>query len=91
MPIMSKGGGTGIEEPAAKNPGAVVKLPLKYTEGVSAETVSLICERFALQEDRDKLTALLQRLFTFFKERDATLVEINPLIRNSTPCSASFE
>ena len=83
MLIMSKGGGTGIEELAAKNPGAVVKVPLKYTEGVTAETVSLICERFALQEDRDKLTALLQRLFTFFKERDATLVEINPLIRDS--------
>ena len=81
--VMSHGGGTGIEELAAKNPKAVVKVPLKYTEGVTAETASLICERFALQADREKLTSLLQRLFTFFKQRDATLVEINPLIRES--------
>lgn len=55
--VMSKGGGTGIEELAAKDPGAVVKVPLKYTQGVTEETVSLICERFSLQADRDKLTA----------------------------------
>ena len=81
--VMSKGGGTGIEELAAKDPGAVVKVPLNYTEGVTAEIVALICEKFALQADRGKLTTLLQHLFTFFKERDATLVEINPLVRES--------
>lgn len=81
--VMSQGGGTGIEELAAKDPGAVVKVPLKYTQGVTAEIISLICERFALQAERVELTALLQRLFAFFKERDATLVEINPLIRES--------
>ena len=81
--VMSQCGGTGIEELAAKDPEAVVKVPLKYTEGVTAETVSLICERFALQADRENLTTLLQRLFAFFKERDATLVEIHPLIRES--------
>lgn len=83
MLVIFKGDNTDIEELAAKDPGAVVKVPLKYTEGVTAETVSLICNRFALQADRGQLTALLQRPFTFFKERDATLVEINPLIRES--------
>ena len=81
--IMSQGGGTGIEDLATKDPKAVVKVPLKYTEGVTAETVSLMCERFALQADRENLTALLQRLFAFFKKHDATLVEMNPLIRES--------
>lgn len=78
---MSQGGGPGIEELAAKDPRAVVKVPLDYTEGVTAEAVSVICERFALQAGRETLTALLQRLFTSFKQRDATLVKINPLIR----------
>lgn len=81
--VMSQGGGTGIEELAAKDPRAVVKVPLKYSEGVTAEIVALICERFALEADGDQLTTLLQRLFNFFKESDATLVEINPLIRES--------
>lgn len=80
---MSRGGGTGIEELAAKDPRAVVKVPLNYAEGVTAETISLICDRLNLQSDREQLTAMLQRLYTFFKERDATLVEINPLIRES--------
>lgn len=78
---MSQGGGPGIEELAAKYPRTVVKVPLDYTEGVTAETVSMICERFPLQADRETLTALLQHLFASFKERDATIVEINPLIR----------
>lgn len=81
--VMSRGGGTGIEELAAKDPRAVVKLPLNYADGVTAQTVSMICERLGLQADRDQLTTLLQRLYVFFKEHDATLVEINPLIREA--------
>ena len=38
--VISQGGGTGIEELAAKDPKAVVKVPLKYTEGVTANIVS---------------------------------------------------
>ena len=56
---------------------------MKYTEGVTAETVSLMYERFALQTDRENLTALIQRFFAFFKKHNATLVEINSLIRGS--------
>lgn len=80
--VMSQGGGTNIEELAAKDPNAVVKVPLDYTEGMTEEIISTICDRFSLHADRENLTALLQRLYTFFRERDATLVEINPLIRD---------
>ena len=82
--IMSKGGGTGIEELAAKDPQAVVKLPLVYTEGVTENVISHVCDQLGLHGDHEKLTSLLQNLFRFFKERDATLVEINPLIREQT-------
>ncbi|KAI4267137.1 MAG: hypothetical protein L6R38_008391, partial [Xanthoria sp. 2 TBL-2021] len=78
--IMSQGGG-GVEELAAKDPNAVFKVPLQYSAGVTEETTHALCDRFAL--DRGQLTAILQPLFTFFKECDATLVEINPLIRES--------
>lgn len=40
--IMSQGGGTGIKDLATKDLEAVVRVPLKYTEGVTAETVSFI-------------------------------------------------
>ena len=62
-------------------------MPSTYTKGVTAGIVSLTCERFALQANREQLAAFLQRLFTFFtffKERDATLVEIDPLISETT-------
>ena len=81
MLIMSQGGSTGIEELAAKDSNGTVKVPLDYTEGVTEETIVLLCERFAL--DRERLIPILQSLFTFFKERDATLVAINSLIRES--------
>ncbi|KAL9034138.1 MAG: hypothetical protein Q9180_005574, partial [Flavoplaca navasiana] len=59
----------------------VLKVPLNYAEGVTEEMITILSERFAL--DRKQLTAILQGLFTFYKESDATLIEINPLIRES--------
>lgn len=83
--VMSKGGDTDFEAlTAARNPKLLVKAPLDYAKGVTAEVVSTICEPFELHADSEHLTALLHNLFTFFKERDATRIEINPLLREST-------
>lgn len=77
MLIMSQGGSTGIEQLAAKDSNATVKVALNYAEGIIEETIVTLCERFAL--DREQLTPILQSLFTFFKECDTTLVAINSL------------
>ncbi|KAL9058121.1 MAG: hypothetical protein Q9206_002078 [Seirophora lacunosa] len=83
--VMSKGGDTDFEAlTAARNPKLLVKAPLDYAKGVTAEVVSTICEPFELHADSEHLTALLHNLFTFFKERDATRIEINPLLRECT-------
>ena len=78
--IMSKGGGMGIEELAAKDPSAVVKIPLKYSEGVREEVVSTICQQMGLRDQKAQLSSLLSSLYQFFKDKDVTLVEINPLV-----------
>ncbi|KAI4221665.1 MAG: hypothetical protein L6R36_006729 [Xanthoria steineri] len=81
MLIMSHGGSTSIEELAAKDSNATVKVPLDYAEGVTEETILTLCERFAL--DQEQLTPIVRSLFTFFKECDATHAAINPLISDS--------
>ncbi|KAL8864327.1 MAG: hypothetical protein Q9198_009939 [Flavoplaca austrocitrina] len=77
---MSHGGVSGIEVLVGDDLN-VLKVPLNYAEGVTEEMITILSERFAL--DRKQLTAILQGLFTFYKESDATLIEINPLIRES--------
>ncbi|KAL8658891.1 MAG: hypothetical protein Q9226_000726, partial [Calogaya cf. arnoldii] len=79
--LMSQGGGTVLEGLSTKNSNTVVRVPLTYGDGVVEPTIISLGARFAL--DREPLTTILQRLFTLFKECDATLVEINPLIRES--------
>lgn len=76
--IMTEGG-ISVEQLAASNPSAVVKVPLKYNEGISPDVVSNIRKRLGFSDKAD-LASVLQGLYRFFKEKDATLVEINPLI-----------
>ncbi|KAL8890031.1 MAG: hypothetical protein Q9215_002763 [Flavoplaca cf. flavocitrina] len=78
--VMSHGGVSGIEGLAGDDLN-VLKVPLNYAEGVTEETITILSERFAL--DRKQLTTILQGLLTFYKKSDATLIEINPLIRES--------
>ncbi|KAL9628621.1 MAG: hypothetical protein Q9204_005775, partial [Flavoplaca sp. TL-2023a] len=78
--VMSHGGVSGIEGFVGDDLN-VLKVPLNYAEGVTEEMITILSERFAL--DRKQLTAILQGLFTFYKASDATLIEINPLIRES--------
>ena len=76
--IMTEGGSS-VEQLAASNPSAVVKVPLKYTDGISTDVISNIRKRLGFSDKAD-IASVLHGLYRFFKEKDATLVEINPLI-----------
>jgi succinyl-CoA synthetase beta subunit len=79
--LMCRGGGTDIEELAAREPDSVVNVPLQYSSGITDEIVSMACERLSLGAGRyNEVKDLLTRLYTVFTERDATLLEINPLV-----------
>lgn len=83
--LMCRGGGTNIEELAARNSEEVVSMPLKYSEGITDDIVSMICKRLALgQEKHEEVKDLLTKLYQMFRERDATLLEINPLIQEKS-------
>jgi succinyl-CoA synthetase beta subunit len=85
--ICSAEGGVEIEEVNRTNPEAVIKhslLPSDVTDGLSRDTAKQIVTDAKLPEAvLDDAADLLVRLFAAFREEDATLAEINPLIRTT--------
>jgi succinyl-CoA synthetase beta subunit len=83
--ICSKEGGVEIEEVNRTNPEAVVKRPLTPSEtadGLPRETALDIVTEARLPEDvREEAADLLVKLFAAYRNEDATLAEINPLIK----------
>lgn len=85
--LMCKGGGTSIEELAAQSPEQVVNIPLKYSQGITPEIVSIVCQKLGLpgtQSQEEEMNDLLSNLYRVFKDSDATLLEINPLVKDRT-------
>jgi succinyl-CoA synthetase beta subunit len=85
--ICSVEGGVDIEEVNRTNPDAVVKPLLTFSEtvdGLPRETALDIVTRARLPEDaRDQAADLLVKLFAALRAEDATLAEINPLIKTT--------
>ena len=83
--ICSKEGGVDIEEVNRTNPDAVVKRTLSPHEtvaGLSRDTAMEIVTQANLPaEVLDGAADLLVALFNAYRDEDATLAEINPLIR----------
>jgi succinyl-CoA synthetase beta subunit len=85
--ICSAEGGVDIEEVNRTNPDAVVKhslLPSETVDGLARDTALDIVARASLPEDaREAAADLLVSLFAAFRDEDATLAEINPLIKTT--------
>ena len=82
--ICSVEGGMEIEEVNRTHPEKVAKVDLNPVEGFSEEIGRRICAEGALPEEvHTEVVALLERLYAGFVDADATLFEINPLIRTT--------
>ncbi|GAA2268301.1 ADP-forming succinate--CoA ligase subunit beta [Glycomyces scopariae] len=80
--IASTAGGMEIEEVAHTAPEKVVKLPIDAGEGVTPEIANAIVTQAGFPEDlRDQLVDVFVKLWGAFVAEDATLVEVNPLVR----------
>ena len=75
-------GGMEIEEVAATKPEALARIPVDPIEGVTEAKAREIVQaaRFPA-EVADQVVEVLQRLWTVFVAEDATLVEVNPLVK----------
>jgi succinyl-CoA synthetase beta subunit len=80
--IASTAGGMEIEEVAHTDPEKVVKLPIDAGVGVTPEIANDIVTKAGFPEDlRDQLVDIFVKLWGAFVAEDATLVEVNPLVR----------
>lgn len=82
--IASSEGGVNIEEVAASNPDAIIKVPIDITKGFEKELAKDAAERIGIPASRtDEVADILINLYDLFQSKDATMVEINPFAEDS--------
>ena len=75
-------GGMEIEQLAAERPDALAKIQVNALTGVDAAKAAEIADAGKFPaEVRDQVIDILQHLWEVFVEEDATLVEVNPLVK----------
>ena len=77
-------GGMDVEEVAATKPEALAKIPVDATQGVDAAKAREIVAAAGFPDQvADQVTEVLVKLWGVFVAEDATLVEVNPLVRTA--------
>ena len=83
--IVSKMGGMDIEKVAEETPGEITTIFIEPSSGVTDANVKTIADSLDLTGPlADQLDGLIKNLYKFFVEKDASLLEINPLIITDT-------
>ena len=79
--ISSVQGGVNIEEVAKSNPEKIVTVKIKLSKSVDESDVNKILETFSLSEKSKRQgNQLIQSIYKILIEKDANLIEINPLV-----------
>jgi succinyl-CoA synthetase beta subunit len=80
--VGSTEGGVEIEKVAAEAPGKIARVPVDALSGYRAYHGAEMARRLGMSGDLAKqLGAVMAGMFKLFAEKDASLVEINPLVR----------
>ena len=83
--MLSAQGGVDIEEVAAKDPDAIVKLHIDPVDGISAAVAKKAAADAKIPAAaQDGVASILVQLYRCFTEGDCDLAEINPLILKPT-------
>jgi succinyl-CoA synthetase beta subunit len=83
--IVSKMGGMDIEAVAADTPENITTVQIEPSIGVTNNDIEIIQKAFEIEDDlNNQLSDLIKNMYLFFLEKDASLVEINPLIVTNT-------
>ncbi len=84
LAVASAEGGVDIERLAAERPGALAKVPVDARTGVDLATAGEILAAAGFPtEIRPAAAEVVVRLWAAFVAEDATLVEVNPLVRDA--------
>jgi succinyl-CoA synthetase beta subunit len=82
LAMASVEGGVEIEQLAVERPDALAKVPIDAIAGVDEAKAAQIADAAGFPAGvRDQVVDVLQKLWTVFTAEDATLVEVNPLVR----------
>jgi succinyl-CoA synthetase beta subunit len=87
LAMASREGGMEIEQLAVERPHALARVPVDAIDGVSPDKArQIVAEGRFPTELADSLTSIVVDLWDVMVDEDATLVEVNPLVR--TPAGA---
>jgi succinyl-CoA synthetase beta subunit len=82
LAMASKEGGVEIEVLAVERPEALARIPVDPIVGIDAAKAKEIVDAANFDEDvKEQIVQVLQRLWAVYREEDATLVEVNPLVK----------
>ncbi|PCC27203.1 succinate--CoA ligase subunit beta [Glutamicibacter sp. BW80] len=82
LAMCSVEGGMEIEVLAVERPDALAKVSIDPLVGIdAAKAAEIVAEANFSEELRAKVADTIQKLWVVFKEEDATLVEVNPLVK----------
>nr|WP_208011656.1 MULTISPECIES: ADP-forming succinate--CoA ligase subunit beta [Micrococcus] len=82
LAMCSVEGGMEIEQLAEERPEALAKVPVSPLTGIDAETAQKIVTEAGFPEElRADVAEVIQKLWEVFEKEDATLVEVNPLVK----------
>lgn len=84
LAMCSKEGGMDIETLAAERPEALARVGLDPNIGIDSTVAATILTQAGFDaETQEKISPVLVKLWETFRDEDATLVEVNPLVSTS--------
>ena len=82
--ILSAEGGVSVNKTAQERPEAVVSRPISIINGLSPSEARQMCREVGLSgKELTHLAGILNALYNVFRNYDALVAEINPLVRTS--------
>jgi succinyl-CoA synthetase beta subunit len=80
--MASREGGMEIEQLAVERPEALARIPVDAIEGIDAAKAAEIVAAGKFPDDvKDQVATVIAKLWDVFVAEDATLVEVNPLVK----------
>ncbi len=84
LAMASKEGGVEIEVLAVERPEALARIPVDPLVGIDAAKAKEIVDAANFDEDvKAQIAEAMQKLWTVYRDEDATLVEVNPLVKTT--------
>ncbi len=81
LAMASQEGGVEIEQLAVERPEALARVEVDPLVGVDEAKAREIVEQAGFTESQDEIAGVIGKLWDVYREEDATLVEVNPMVR----------